>query len=466
MTPFSLFRTGLVAVATLASLPALAADPTTAYQGHVPLTLEGAGPYYRLVLPFEAHRDTLSDHLADVRVLDAGGVEQPYALRPIARQSSQAEKEITARLFPLRAPSDDPNTLPGMTVRSTSTGTVVEIGPDTTGATPRQTVLRGWLLDLGDDGLPLDRLTLDWTAGTEGFHVFSIEASDDLRTWTRLGEAQVGRLTFNDQLIEQNDARLCCTTSRYLRLLWSNSGDAPTVTKATVTGTISGQDPYSLTWGPDMTGRLEPPPEGALPQPDATFVWDLPGRLSPVQVDVTLPHPLTLAPVIAEGRKKDAMRWSSLGHGFLYRMTDSNTQETVEQTLTLSPRPVDLLQLKVDTRGGGLGTDTPQIKIAVAPVEVIFLARGNAPYTLVSGQAEAEDRSLPPSTLIPGYGNKDTPFGVAKPADNWSSHPAIPVVVEDHINFQAILLPGILVLGALVLVGMAIALMKGMSKPE
>ncbi|MDF9776316.1 hypothetical protein OKW11_003273 [Pseudomonas baetica] len=88
--------------------------------------------------------------------------------------------------------------------------------------------------------------------------------------------------------------------------------------------------------------------------------------------------------------------------GLLYRLTQ-NGQDVVQNELSLSGQFVQQLKLTVDERGGGLGVQAPTLKFAVRATQLVFLARGPGPYTLVVGNSTAKAANLPLSTLIPDY---------------------------------------------------------------
>jgi len=132
------------------------------------------------------------------------------------------------------------------------------------------------------------------------------------------------------------------------------------------------------------------------------YTWQLPMGLNVERVQVELSQPGSLAPVSLAGRRDSSLPWQPLGSGLLYRLTQ-NGQDVVQNELPLSGQIVQQLKLTVDERGGGLGDQAPTLKFAVRATQLVFLARGPGPYTLVVGNATAKAANLPLSTLIPDY---------------------------------------------------------------
>ena len=142
----------------------------------VPLAVSGAGPWYRLELPLAVQLRARQADLSDVRVFNAAGEAQAYALSRQPAQRSESRNVADVKWFPLYA-ADTHEALPGVVMKSTSEGTLLEIRPSTPQA---QQVLRGWVLDASAIKAPLQQLSLDWSRERDGFQRFSIEASDDL----------------------------------------------------------------------------------------------------------------------------------------------------------------------------------------------------------------------------------------------------------------------------------------------
>jgi hypothetical protein len=57
----------------------------------------------------------------------------------------------------------------------------------------------------------------------------------------------------------------------------------------------------------------------------------------------------------------------------------------------------------VEQKGGGLGTGMPQLEVNWMPRQIVFVARGEGPYSLAFGKSDAQPASFAVSNLIPGY---------------------------------------------------------------
>nr|WP_256562618.1 MULTISPECIES: DUF3999 domain-containing protein [unclassified Pseudomonas] len=381
---------GVVGIGAALLAQAQAQEAPTDFATQVPLSLSGEGPWYRLELPLAVQLNARQSDLSDVRVFNAAGEVQAYSLAREQAGSSETLALHDVKWFPLYASADAD--APSVRVESTANGTLVQVQPSSTpGAS--DAVRRGWLLDASAIKAPLQQLILDWSSAQDGFQRFTLEASDDLQDWQAWGDGQVARLSFADERVEQHEVALPGARARYLRLLWQSPQAAPMLTSARLQSATAGSVVQPLSWSEPLAGTASAPGE---------YTWQLPMGLNVERLEVALNQANSLAPVTLAGRRDSSLPWRTLNSGLLYRLSQ-NGQEVVQNQLALPGQVVQQLKLTVDERGGGLGAQVPSVRYAVGAAQLVFLARGDGPYTLALGSATAKAASLPLSTLIPGY---------------------------------------------------------------
>ena len=443
---------GKLSVAMVGMCAALAASAQEApadFTHHVPLSVSGNGPWYRLELPLAVQLNARQADLGDVRVFNAAGEPQAYALSRQSSQRTESRNVADVKWFPLYA-ADTQESLPGVVMKTTTEGTLVEIKPSSA-AKPGKQVLRGWVLDASAIKAPLQQLSLDWSREQEGFQRFSIEASDDLQRWEPWGEGQVARLSFADERVEQHDVSLPGRSARYLRLVWKGQA-APLLTSAKLVSATRSSLPMPLVWSQPLAGtRLKA----------GEYSWQLPTGLSVERLRIELKQPNTLAPVTLAGRSDAKQLWQPLNNGLLYRLTQ-NGQDVVQDELQLPGQVVTELKLQVDERGGGLGADAPALRFAVRATQLVFLARGEPPFSLALGNASVKAASLPLSTLIPDYSaERLNTLGQAKVVGDVAvASPVVVAAVEDGLNWKKLGLWAVLLLGVAALGAMAYSLLR------
>ncbi|WP_341304396.1 DUF3999 domain-containing protein [Pseudomonas sp. TMP25] len=359
---------------------------------HLPLTLAGEGPWYRLDVPMALHFAARYGDLRDLRVFNAEGQPLAYALVAGQGESRDSQQEQTVKWFPLYAEQGDSTAMANLRVQRNAAGTLIELldQPDTA---TQPALRRGWLLDASALQAPLIRLQLNWAEGQEGFQRFSIEASDDLQTWQPWGVGQLARVSFDGERVEQRQVDLPGRKARYLRLLWQSPQQAPQLTAASLISQRSDSVPAPLVWSQPLSATVNT---------DGQYQWQLPLALPLQRLHVELSQANSLAPVRVSGRSEAKGAWQSLAQGLLYRLPE-NGLEIRQDELSLPGLAVQQLRLQVDERGGGLGSQPPHIKVAVRATQLVFLQRGSPPYQLALGRAGTESTALPLATLIPGY---------------------------------------------------------------
>lgn len=436
--------------ALFTTMSANAQDKPADFATQVPLTLSGEDPWYRIELPLAVQLGARQTGLGDVRVFNAEGQAQAYALTQGEAPRRENQTPIPVKWFALYNTVDTRDAVPKIRVERTASGTLVEVQPQGE-IEAGEEVLRGWLLDTSAIKTPLEQLILDWSTEREGFQRFSIEASDDLQHWQSWGEGQVARLSFADEVVEQREIALPRQTARYLRLLWNTPHSAPTLTSAQLISASPDSLPLPLVWSQPLAGSTVKPGE---------YSWQLPNGLAVEKIKVDISQPNSLAPVTLSGRLDTNAPWQTMGGGLLYRL-NQNGQDVLQDELQLPGRTVQQLKLDVDERGGGLGTAAPQLRFAVRATQLVFLAKGAGPYTLAIGSSAAKAADLPLSTLIPDYRPQVlTSMGTAQLATTPVVIASPPTPTSTGPDWKRIGLWAMLLLGVAFLGWMAVSLLR------
>src|SRR3990167_5813773 len=288
MKGFTGVRGLLLALLALAAPLAVGQDSASDYAVQLPLSLSGEGPWYRLELPMAVHMAARYADLRDLRVFDGAGEAQAYALALGSARQRETQQDTAVKWFPLRGPLNAEQS-PAVRVQRSSGGTLVEVLAEDAAHADQQ-VLRGWLLDASAIEAPLQQLTLDWSAGHEGFQ----------------------------------------------RLLWSSPRQAPQLLSARLLSASSDRLAAPLSWSAELS------PSSAKA---GEYRWDLPLALPLQRVRVELAEANTLAPVSVAGRREGQGQWQPLARGLLYRLPQDG-QEVLHDELELHGAPVQQLRLR------------------------------------------------------------------------------------------------------------------------
>jgi hypothetical protein len=211
-----------------AAVAAAASDTPRDYSHVIPLSLSGKPGVVQLQLPREAYLNARSPSLNDVRVFDAQGVLQPFALHQPEAETSTTHRALPVRVFPLMAGRPDVP-LAGLEVSTATDGRVLSVRlPSQQAAAPgrpRET-LAALVLDLRQEGSnapPLvDALHFSLPTGRSNYtgQVW-LEASDDLKRWETVGVAELSWLSnASEETLANDKLEFAARPMRYARLGW------------------------------------------------------------------------------------------------------------------------------------------------------------------------------------------------------------------------------------------------------
>jgi hypothetical protein len=226
-----------------------------------------------------------------------------------------------------------------------------------------------------------------------------VDASDDLAAWrTVVADAALIDLEFEGRRLVRNRIELPALKARYLRVTW-NGSEAP-FEIASVTGV------------PTDT-RVEPARQwrdvGGTPvaQRDGEFEFDLGGKAPIDRVTIDLPEINSVVPAQLLSRDAAVAPWSPVTSLIAYRL-HGGEQDLAPAPVVVAPTTARYWLLRADPRSGGL-RGVPRLRAGGPTQEIVFAARGAAPFSIVYGSATAHAAMLPLATLVPGYGTSSAP---------------------------------------------------------
>jgi hypothetical protein len=460
--------TKLALIALWAGLASVAhAAPITpgTFSSRAAVTLTGDGPFHQLSLPLPVYQGVKRQDLGDLRVFNGKGETVPHALfRPESSAVSKA-KETRAALFPITATGDTQGDL-AVTVRRSGEDTLVAVRQP---SRPQpNAIVRGVVFDVSR-AVPDERHSLRLQTGTAPtpFHPFTLETSEDLQNWRMLRrDAQIVQLEHSGQRIDNNSISWDGAAGKYLRLLWETPEQAPAINAAFVGATLTERRAAPLLW----TAGIAP-----AQAENANYDFVLPGQMPLERLRIGLPESNTLVSIkllqYHEGntRRNRQGSWTGLAQANVYRLK-SLQGEVLSPDIVLERPAVQRLRLAIDARSGGLGTSHPSIQIGFVPHVLVFLARGEGPFSLAWGSPSAADAALAVNTLIPNYrdgqplpaspATLEAASAMAAPSIAPGTGQALPSPVSKGVLW------GVLVAGVLILGAMAAVLLRQMKRKD
>jgi hypothetical protein len=426
------------------------------------LVLPAGASLARVDLPVEALLRLQSSAAQDVRVFNAAGEVVPFAV---------LRKSDVVRATPVvqtRAYAAHP-----LFTSSTSgkpAGGAVEVRVDASGNGTSAWVR--WDGNAGKslpaDAQPLQAALFDTRAEKQTLAALDIKgewprnalvhlelaSSDDLLDWTPLPvKGPLFRFDGADapsnSTLELQQAQ--SLQGRYLRLRWAGQ---------------EGVKVQSFTARVAATLSLPAPVRAALPAgtPDgSSLTWALPFATPMAALHLQALQDNTLVPVRISGRNDAAQLWRTLASSVVYRL-DTVGQGSSNAPVALQGASVRALRVE-SSNGLPLPSGGLQATVEFAPVQLAFLASGAGPYTLAAGRANTAAAAVDAGLLGSVSSAKLAELPVATVQQLRADAPDAPHVwaaalLPAGTSLRSLLLWGVLLVGVLVLAGVAYSLLR------
>jgi hypothetical protein len=441
---------------------AAAADKPSDFAYGIPLNVDGKEALYEVVLPAAVYRGLARADRSDVRVFNGAGDLVPYAWRPRQTAGPEPVKPVTFVLFPLKG-----GTVAGVDgisirVRRSADGRTSVDVTSKGGRAESETRTVGYFIDLTALEYPLRALELDWQEAPDGFAgKLRVDASDDLGSWrTVVAAAPLVNLEVAGQRLQQRRIELPQQKAKYLRLSWAAQDTArPTPPELTAArGEVVEKAPEApREWAGAEFRKGEKTGE---------YLFDLRGHLPVDRARLQLPEVNTVAQVELLARSRADQPWRPVFRGVVYRLRRGES-EIASPDLAFGVTTDRYWLLRVDPRGGGIGSGNPGLEAGWIPHTLVFAARGEPPFQLAYGSHGAKPGGHAIETLIPGYNDKSgTGLRAARPGAQQTVNVASAQALaqqdlggesrlKEKIDWKRWSLWSVLVLGVLVLGAMA-----------
>ena len=205
------------------------------------------------------------------------------------------------------------------------------------------------------------------------------------------------------------------------------------------------------------------------------YAFDTQGVFPADRVRFELPQANTVAQIQLFSRVRSDTPWRPVSRGTAYRLRRDGA-EVSNPDMAIGENADRYWLLKADQKGGGLGAGEPKLLLGWIPNEIVWVARGEPPFTLAYGSRDAKPSAYSIESLVPGYSRDadlDAKVASAEPAASVESVGAdAPTVLggqralEERIDVKRWTLWAALVLGVAFLGWMAWRLLKQMDKSK
>ena len=353
----------------------------------IEVSTDAGGAIFRVMLPRDVYLTTRQPNLEDLRVFNASGTPVPTTIRRVASTSAVKEELVSVPIFPMYTKAAA-GLGTSAQVRIDRQGAVVEVS----GNRAAGEMLTSYLVDVSSVKEPLAGLQLDWQAREDaGFlgHV-RVEGSDDLNQWRTLQPAvAVAQMRQGSFTITQRNIELSGARARYLRLWWPRELQAAGLTSVQVRPQRS---------APSVEPRWEILTPAPVPGSPGDVSYDTGGHFPVERVDLEFADATDAAHVTVSSRADPSEELRTRHSGLFYTLTEATTR------LASAPASIsrtDERYWTVETaRDGGWGGRPPRLKLGWYPQELLFVARGDGPYTLAYGSGRVSSADAPIDAVL------------------------------------------------------------------
>jgi hypothetical protein len=373
-------------------LPASAgAQAPTDFARGVDIRPQGTSSIFRVRVPDDVYATVTRTDLGDLRVFNAAGEPVPHSLREAPRPEAAAEAEIRVPSFSISGKTTAGTDVAA--VKIDERGTVLEVRR---APAPGEAV-SAYLVDLSALRTAIVGLHLEiGDAPGAGFLArVQVQRSDDLTRWqTIVPAAAVARMRQGEYILTQDDIELPPTDARYLRIIWPKELAAVTLNAVSVSPTSKFPAP-EIHWK-TVTGRIDPAQDDAA-------VYESGGRFPVEHLDLEFVNSTDAVSVTVRSRPDDRSPWFLRHSGLFYSLSEGG--DTIRSQPARVGRTTDL-EWRLEPSGNAAWRPDrlPRLKLGWQPDEVLFLARGEGPYTLAYGSATVDSEDAPVDALLASLG--------------------------------------------------------------
>ena len=390
------------------------------YTLRLPLATVPGAALQRVVLPAQVLAALQTADYRDIRIFNAQGQPVPMALAAggSAMVLAATEKQITLPAYPiLGGAGASAGTLAqeGLSLRieEQQGRRVVQINTSAgTPAAPSGQQLLGALFDTRTLGAPAVSLALDVDLPPAQPVSFQVATSRDLTHWSPLastvlyrapaqngaaGAAQLGSSTIHLTGADLKD--------QYLRVTWAPAqGGVDLAANVALRGA-------TVTTSRSAAAAARPTVQVNLPTQNKPHElgFSLPFATPVAAIGITPQGSNVLVPVRVLGRNGNQQPWTSLAEGVVYSLQTAGVDQR-SAAITLPSYQGNSwrdIRVEADTKTPGF-TAPPAVSVEFDPVQLVFVASGDAPFTLAAGLPATDAQAaasayLPLQSLVPGY---------------------------------------------------------------
>ena len=422
-------------------------------------------PLYRTELPIAVYQHTRSNTLADITITNAAGEQVPYDLLAFEQTYAPAKLKVNKKVlavYPITEASlNNPSALQIQLDKNEGKTSLNITSNDQTAANRPL-----FLLDAGKENPMFDTLELNWQGAEGKLMTVEVLRSVDLNNWVLAGQGALLKANNGDSQITQNSIKLDKNDlGRYLQIRPLEKSDAFTVVGAAA---VISQKEAALPASQTQLAKFIKRELGSKAG-QTNLTYEALGHYPASELRVQLPSIGIITAVTIATRNTLDEPWVTLTSASVYDIL-KNEKRMQSPNIKIDPKVARYWQLQFNEASGGIGEVNPSLALNWSPQTLVWNARGQAPFTLHVGENPEVVNNMNIASLIPDYkvekiqalpiarvnwnvANEVTPTSAAA-TNSW----------ETPLDYKRWYLWGGLLIGVLLLAGMAYSLLKNTPK--
>ena len=440
----------LIVIAILMAPIAAAQTQPDAFAYGMRIDTVGLQPVQSVMLTQGVYENLTRSDLGDLRVFNAAGQPVPHALHLTPEQQASTSDVSALPFFPVYGQQGESMGDLGVQVRRTNEGTLVRIDGQNRRQTP---ALRAYIVDASQLETPVNELAFVWETAPQDLLVpVTVETSNDLLNWQRWGTpGTLASVSHAGQILTQNSLDLPTRKAQYYRISWPASAAFPPLDRIDAITAVNSREVDRL-W---MSIALQKTDNN-------TYTAELKGAIPAERIQIEFPDSQSFVRVRLASANKPDGPWQTHHEGLAYRMQAGDASWTAPP-VSIYRNENRFWQLTILQEEDNTILGTPSLRFGWTPARVLFVPQGEAPFTLAFGNAAAEPAAFSSSELIrPVISDYKSVFDLEMATLDAASTLGGEARLEPstELPWQQIVLWGSLLLGVLVLGGLAMRLLK------
>jgi hypothetical protein len=440
----------VVAVAAFGKAP----EPNDFAHGML-LKTDGREALYEATLSLPVYRSVIRGDLGDLCVFNGQREVVPFAVVRPALETARLAESAPLPIFPLFASPGQRAEGLSLRVKKDKTGSIINVTTGADAGTGRE--IAAYLVDAGRIGAAVSALELELRSREGGFvRRVSVESGADLEHWTTISpETTIVSLRYGAHTLERRTVELGSSRASYYRISSPDPGGMPELAGVRARPAAEAREPERQ-W---ISVAAKETVKGGMLE----YTFDTAGHMPVDRIRAELPQDNTLVNAAFFSRPSKEDPWTARQSSLLYKLRLQG-HDIRNADISFPPCSDRYWLMRIDQSGGGLGRGAPKLEFGWVPEKLVFVARGNGPFTLACGSAQARVDGDRGNELLTEFKNLRKENVVAKtatigPLTVLGGETALRPGMTPH-DWKTAVLWGALVLGVALLAWMAIRLYR------